>query len=105
MTNNFIFITKKGVIWVPDQLNDFKAYIAKLNSITGDEEKTRSIISNAVFVISAGNNDIAITYFSNPARNTRYTIFSYTDMMVSWTQSFIKVYYFRKFIPNFSYFT
>ncbi|KAG7539011.1 Reverse transcriptase zinc-binding domain [Arabidopsis suecica] len=83
----------QGVIWVPDQLNDFKAYIAKLNSITGDEEKTRSIISNAVFVISAGNNDIAITYFTNPARNTRYTIFSYTDMMVSWTQSFIKELY------------
>ncbi|CAN8264551.1 unnamed protein product [Cochlearia groenlandica] len=83
----------QGVIWVPDQLKDFKTYIAQLNSITGDEEKTRQIIFNAVFVISAGNNDIAITYFSNPARNTRYTVFSYTNLMISWTQSFIKELY------------
>ncbi|CAH2043719.1 unnamed protein product [Thlaspi arvense] len=83
----------QGVIWVPDQLKDFQAYIAQLNSITGDEERTRSIISNAVYVISAGNNDIAITYFSNPVRNTRYTVFSYTNMMVSWTESFMKELY------------
>ncbi|KAG2284436.1 hypothetical protein Bca52824_055656 [Brassica carinata] len=81
----------QGVIWIPDQLNDFKAYIAKLNSITGDEEKTRSIISNAVYVISAGNNDLGITFVSNPARNSRYTVFSYTNMMISWTQSFMQV--------------
>ncbi|XP_048628379.1 GDSL esterase/lipase At5g63170-like [Brassica napus] len=83
----------QGVIWIPDQLNDFKAYIAKLNSITGDEEKTRSIISNAVYVISAGNNDLGITFVSNPARNTRYTVFSYTNMMISWTQSFMQELY------------
>ncbi|KAL0686256.1 hypothetical protein Bca4012_053104 [Brassica carinata] len=83
----------QGVIWIPDQLNDFKAYIAKLNSITGDEEKTRSIISNAVYVISAGNNDLGITFVSNPARNSRYTVFSYTNMMISWTQSFMQELY------------
>ncbi|KFK25755.1 hypothetical protein AALP_AA8G155300, partial [Arabis alpina] len=83
----------QGVIWVPDQLKDFKAYIAKLNSITGDEEKTKSIIANAVYVISAGNNDIALTYFPNPLRNMRYTPFSYANMMVSWTQSFMKELY------------
>ncbi|KAH0850388.1 hypothetical protein HID58_095545, partial [Brassica napus] len=83
----------QGVIWIPDQLNDFKAYIAKLNSITEDEEKTRSIISNAVYIISAGNNDLGITFVSNPARNTRYTVFSYTNMMISWTQSFMQELY------------
>ncbi|CAN8251809.1 unnamed protein product [Cochlearia groenlandica] len=80
----------QAVISVQDQLSDFKAYIAKLNSITVDEEKTKSIIANAVFVISACNNDLAITYVLNPARNTRYTAFSYTNLLISWTQSFIK---------------
>ncbi|XP_010539835.1 PREDICTED: GDSL esterase/lipase At5g63170-like [Tarenaya hassleriana] len=83
----------QGVIWVPDQLRDFQRYIERLNSAVGDPQKANEIISNAVFLISAGNNDLAITYFSTPARMTRYTISRYTDMLIEWTTTFLKNLY------------
>ncbi|XP_010550709.1 PREDICTED: GDSL esterase/lipase At5g63170 [Tarenaya hassleriana] len=82
----------QNVIWVRDQVNDFKDYIGKLNSVTGDPNKTQSIISNAVFLISAGNNDIGITYFSG-AKASQYSISEYTDLLITWTRSILKDLY------------
>ncbi|XP_010539111.1 PREDICTED: GDSL esterase/lipase At1g23500-like [Tarenaya hassleriana] len=88
-----ITATSQGVIWVPEQLNDFKDYIQKLNSIVGSEEKTKEIILNAIFLISAGNNDLAITYFSTSSRRFQYTVPAYTDQMITWTRSFLQNLY------------
>ncbi|KAH0868557.1 hypothetical protein HID58_075579 [Brassica napus] len=50
----------QGVIWVPDQVKDFKEYVTKLNGVLGNQEKTNAIISNAVYLTSAGNNDLSL---------------------------------------------
>lgn len=72
-------------------MNDFKKYIIRLNNVIENHEKTNSIISNAVYLISAGNNDLAITYYTTLTRSLQYTVPAYTDLMVTWTRDFIKV--------------
>lgn len=49
------------------------------------------IISNSLFLLSAGNNDIALTYLDTPSRAFQYNISIYISMLVSWTSAFIKV--------------
>ncbi|ESQ27822.1 hypothetical protein EUTSA_v10019814mg [Eutrema salsugineum] len=83
----------QGVIWVSDQVKDFQNYVTKLNNVVGSQEKTNEIISNAVYLISAGNNDIAITYFMMPIRKLQYTLPAYTDLLVTWTRDLIKSLY------------
>ncbi|KAL1194150.1 GDSL esterase/lipase [Cardamine amara subsp. amara] len=80
----------QGVIWVPAQVNDFREYITKLNGVVGSESNTNAIISNAVYLISAGNNDLAITYNSE---RLVYTISAYTDLMITWTENILKSLY------------
>ncbi|KAG7597680.1 GDSL lipase/esterase [Arabidopsis suecica] len=83
----------QGVIWVQDQVNDFQRYIEKLNQQVGDPAKVKEIIANAVILVSAGNNDLAITYFSTPKRQTRYTVQAYTDMLIGWKTTFMNSLY------------
>ncbi|CAF1977483.1 BnaC07g48300D [Brassica napus] len=73
----------QGVIWVPDQVKDFKEYVTKLNGVLGNQEKTNAIISNAVYLTSAGNNDLV--------NNVCYH--AYTDLMVTWTENLLKSLY------------
>ncbi|KAL9857462.1 GDSL esterase/lipase [Arabidopsis thaliana] len=80
----------QGVIWVPDQVKDFKEYIMKLNGVVRDKRKVNAIISNAVYLISAGNNDLAITY---PTLMAQYTVSTYTDLLVTWTDNLLKSLY------------
>lgn len=49
----------------------------------------KKIISNAVFLISEGNNDIG--YFVTPARLRLRSIDTYTSDMVFWTKAFLQV--------------
>ncbi|VVA91957.1 unnamed protein product [Arabis nemorensis] len=83
----------QGVIWVQDQVVDFQKYIEKLSKEIGDPAQVKKIIANAVILISTGNNDIAITYFSTPARISRYNIDTYTDMLIGWKTTFLQSLY------------
>ncbi|EOA34484.1 hypothetical protein CARUB_v10022025mg [Capsella rubella] len=83
----------QGVIWVSDQVRDFQNYITRLNGVVGNQEQANTIISNAVYLISAGNNDIAITYFTTMTRRLQYTVSGYTDLLVTWTHDLIKSLY------------
>ena len=87
----------RGVIWVPDQVKDFKEYVTKLNGVLGNQEKTNAIISNAVYLTSAGNNDLVFTFWTGRSQSTTS---AYTDLMVTWTENLLKVhsYYFQNFI-------
>lgn len=80
---------------MPDQVKDFKEYIMKLNGVVRDKRKVNAIISNAVYLISAGNNDLAITY---PTLMAQYTVSTYTDLLVTWTDNLLKVHYFKIFV-------
>ncbi|KAK6256903.1 hypothetical protein QUC31_000362 [Theobroma cacao] len=52
----------QNVISITDQLNFFKQHIQKLEGAVGPE-KAKGTISDSLFLVSSGNNDIAITYF------------------------------------------
>ncbi|XP_017246206.1 GDSL esterase/lipase EXL3-like [Daucus carota subsp. sativus] len=71
-----------------DQLELFKEYISKLKRLVG-EERTRYILANSLFLVVAGSDDIANTYFTFGAR-LRYDVPSYTDLMVSYASDFIQ---------------
>ncbi|KAE9617255.1 putative triacylglycerol lipase [Lupinus albus] len=82
LTSSFL-----SVISLSDQLQLFKEYIGKLTATVG-QEKASSIISNALFLTSLGNNDIAIT-FSGGRRPILFP--TYAGQLVDWTSTFLKV--------------
>ncbi|CAM8919058.1 unnamed protein product [Rhodiola kirilowii] len=70
------------------QLDQFKEYKLKLNSLVGENE-TSHILSRSLFVIVAGSNDIANTYFGSLIRRLQYDINSYTDFLSKLASDFI----------------
>ncbi|KAF2314445.1 hypothetical protein GH714_026435 [Hevea brasiliensis] len=76
---------------VSDQLHLFKQYITKLEAVVG-KEKSNAIISNALFLVSSGNDDIAITYYSLRLRS-QFAVSSYTSLLVTLASNFTKDLY------------
>lgn len=70
----------------------FEEYIGKLKGIVG-KARTNYILANAVFIVVAGTDDIANTYFTIGIRRLQYDIDSYTDLMVASASNFMKVIY------------
>jgi len=68
----------------------FKEYIGKLKGMVG-EKRTNFILANSLYLLVAGSDDIAKTYFVVHARILQYDIPSYTDLMVNSASNFIKV--------------
>ncbi|KAK9129422.1 hypothetical protein Sjap_009909 [Stephania japonica] len=56
------------VLGLPDQLNLFKQYIGKLKAVAG-EERTANILSNSLYLVFAGTDDIAGTYYISPIQS------------------------------------
>lgn len=75
-----------------DQLNLFKEYIAKLKQLVG-EEKKNFIIANSLYLVVAGSDDIANTYFVLGARKMQYDVPAYTDLMLNSATEFLKELY------------
>ncbi|KAL1561104.1 GDSL esterase/lipase EXL3-like [Salvia divinorum] len=81
-----------SAISLSDQLNHFKDYIGKLKAAVG-EEKGNFILANSLYLLVAGSDDLANTYFTIGIRRKQYDIASYTDFMVSSASSFIEELY------------
>ncbi|MQM17650.1 hypothetical protein Taro_050622 [Colocasia esculenta] len=78
-----------SVLSMPDQLKLFKQYTEKLRAIAG-EEKAATILSDSLYLICAGSDDIANTYFTSPFRRPHYDIPSYVNLMVNSASSFVE---------------
>lgn len=79
----------QGVLTLTTQLGNFESYLVKLRALVG-EEKAKSIIANALFLFSSGNNDIAISYSFNPLR--QFLFFPvYAGQLARGAESFFKV--------------
>uniref|UniRef100_A0A0D9W1M6 GDSL esterase/lipase EXL3 n=1 Tax=Leersia perrieri TaxID=77586 RepID=A0A0D9W1M6_9ORYZ len=77
-----------SVITLDQQLEYFGEYRKRLVAAVGEEETAR-IIEGALFVVCAGTDDIANTYFTTPFRSVEYDIPSYVDLLVSGADSFL----------------
>lgn len=83
---------KQSVISLSDQLRMFQEYKDKLKSMVG-KDKTNFILENALFLVVAGSDDIANTYFTVGARRLQYDVSSYTDLMLNNALDFINKLY------------
>ncbi|KAG8492146.1 hypothetical protein CXB51_015679 [Gossypium anomalum] len=79
----------QNALSIKDQLNLFKECVRKLEGGIG-QEKANATISKSLFLVSQGNNDIAITYF---LFHFLYDIDAYTTQLVNSASSFIKDMY------------
>ncbi|PHU21007.1 GDSL esterase/lipase EXL1 [Capsicum chinense] len=73
------------------QVNQFKEYIGKLEELVGEEE-AKYIINNSLFLVVAGSDDLANTYFTAGIR-LKKDLNSYTDLMVAKASEFIQELY------------
>ncbi|XP_030536028.1 GDSL esterase/lipase EXL3-like [Rhodamnia argentea] len=81
-----------SVLSLSDQLNLFKEYVNKIKSGAG-EEKALNIVTNSLYIVVCGSDDIANTYYTTPFRKGEYDIPAYTDLMVSSASSFFQELY------------
>ncbi|XP_042387171.1 GDSL esterase/lipase EXL3-like [Zingiber officinale] len=77
-----------NVIPMRDQLDLFSEYRARLYSIAGPD-RGAEIISKALFIICAGTDDLANTYFTTPFRRN-YDVPSYINLLISSASEFIR---------------
>ncbi|KAL2895403.1 GDSL esterase/lipase EXL3 [Bienertia sinuspersici] len=81
-----------SVISLPQQLDYFKEGIEKMKELVGIE-KTNFILTNSVYYLVAGSDDISNTYYGTPFRRPHYDIDSYTDLMLDSASSFVQDLY------------
>ncbi|XVF63652.1 hypothetical protein PTKIN_Ptkin09bG0103900 [Pterospermum kingtungense] len=81
-----------SVISLSQQLDYFKEYVEKVKTIVG-EERANFIIAKSLFLVVAGSDDIANTYFVLRARKLQYDVPAYTDLMVNSATDFYKKLY------------
>ncbi|KAF8080381.1 hypothetical protein N665_0949s0003, partial [Sinapis alba] len=76
-----------------DQISDYKKYIRKLKIVA--PARANSIIANAVYLISQGNNDIGISFFMTRSAFMRGIVTSnmYTTKLTGWNKKFMKQIY------------
>ncbi|KAL8514783.1 hypothetical protein ACS0TY_013748 [Phlomoides rotata] len=81
-----------SVTGLRDQLEEFKEYVGKLKGGVG-EESANKILSNSVFLVVAGSDDLANTYYTLGIRRLQYDISSYADFLVASASTFLQDLY------------
>lgn len=79
----------QSAIPLSTQLNQFKEYLSKLEVLVGEEE-ANDILKNSLFLVVAGSDDLANTYFTAGVR-LKKDVNSYTDLMVAKASEFVQV--------------
>lgn len=82
----------QNVLSLDDQLDLFEEYIQKLKDSVG-ENRTSIIVSESIYLVCAGSNDITNIYFTLPLTRLEYDINTYTSLMVDWGSSFLQRLY------------
>ncbi|MED6148277.1 hypothetical protein PIB30_051623 [Stylosanthes scabra] len=80
--NDLLTAQMQGVLSLSAQLKNFQEYIGRLKALVG-EERTNYIISNSLYLVSSGNNDIAITYANSPLRQQTSHTFPFICFPIS----------------------
>ncbi|KAL1188730.1 GDSL esterase/lipase EXL4 [Cardamine amara subsp. amara] len=82
------------VLTPKDQVSDFRKYIMRLKVVAGPA-RANQIVKNAVILVSQGNNDLGITFFSTPSAAVRGMMLPtiYTTKLANWNKQFMKSLY------------
>ncbi|XP_068648387.1 GDSL esterase/lipase APG-like [Aristolochia californica] len=75
-------------ISLTQQLEYFKEYQSKLAKVAGSA-KSSKIISDALYIVSAGSSDFVQNYYINPVLNKFYTVEQFSDILVQSFSSFV----------------
>ncbi|THF98685.1 hypothetical protein TEA_026774 [Camellia sinensis var. sinensis] len=78
-----------NVISLPKQLEYFKEYQARLEMVIG-KKRTKNLINNALYLVSAGTNDFVMNYFAMPIRRKSYSLPSYMELLLQQVQQFVQ---------------
>ncbi|XP_072984714.1 GDSL esterase/lipase At3g14820-like [Typha latifolia] len=78
-----------NVISMSEQLDLFGEYKERVKAVAGEGGAAR-IISESLFIVCSGTDDIANTYFGTPFRKTSYDVTSYVNFLISRATSFLK---------------
>ncbi|KAJ9690562.1 hypothetical protein PVL29_012954 [Vitis rotundifolia] len=78
-----------NTIEIPKQVEYFKEYRKRLELAIG-KERTDNLIKKAIFVISAGTNDLVVNYFTLPVRRKSYTISGYQHFLMQQVEQLIQ---------------
>ena len=84
------FLNFQPAISLEDQLGMFREYSKKLEELVG-VARAKFIIANGLFMVVAGSNDIANTFYLARIRQIHFNIDSYTDFMARYASAFAKV--------------
>ncbi|KAG5516984.1 hypothetical protein RHGRI_037656 [Rhododendron griersonianum] len=78
-----------NVISLPKQLEYFKEYQKRVELVIG-RKRTKNLVKNALYIVSAGTNDFVVNYFTVPIRRKRYSIPDYMEFLLQQVQQFIQ---------------
>ncbi|KAG0566258.1 hypothetical protein M758_7G046200 [Ceratodon purpureus] len=70
------------------QLEMFEGYKVKLAGVVGPA-KASSIVSEALYFVSAGSNDYILNYFVNPVLQNRYSVSEFNALLLSRQTEFV----------------
>ncbi|MCL7031105.1 hypothetical protein MKW94_012243, partial [Papaver nudicaule] len=73
------------------QVELFNEYLAKVTAV-GGKEKAKSILSESLYLVIIGSNDLGNTYFGSQVRSN-YDVPAYADLMVEGATRFIQQLY------------
>lgn len=80
-----------NTIPISRQSEMFEEYLARLKAVAGEEDAKR-IVSDALFLVSAGTNDFLLNYYDLPTTTrTAMTIDEYQDFLLQNLHKFLKV--------------
>ncbi|KAF7119689.1 hypothetical protein RHSIM_Rhsim13G0182400 [Rhododendron simsii] len=78
-----------NVISLPKQLEYFKEYQKRVELVIG-RQKTKNLVKNALYIVSAGTNDFVVNYFTVPIRRKRYSLPEYMEFLLQHVQQFMQ---------------
>uniref|UniRef100_A0A5B6YG02 GDSL esterase/lipase n=1 Tax=Davidia involucrata TaxID=16924 RepID=A0A5B6YG02_DAVIN len=89
LTGFCLIVLFQNVISLSKQLEYFKEYQKRLEVVIG-KKKTKHLIKNAFYFVSAGTNDFVVNYFILPIRRKSYDLPSYMEFQLQQVQQFMQ---------------
>lgn len=78
-----------NVISLSEQLDYFRQYQTRLAAVIG-EKRTKKLIRNALYIVSAATNDFVVNYFTLPIRRKKYNLPEYMEFVLKQEMQFLQ---------------